>query len=199
MWAGAHSPRWLWVRSRNHPGAGVWGDVRGSGVTRTEGSWGRSLPHPAGTKGVRIEPQTPWQGPTCHGCGQAPPALGEAQSQQAAEVPAATFSQDRWGFWDLFASLRLLCCLSSEEMGLALSLVQSALPWTLVQLKGLRLELFSCLGQSCGQEEGWKPAPVPSTSKSPLSQSSSRALPNGRASHSSSKSPPVKHVPLLGG
>lgn len=102
-------------------------------------------------------------------------------------------------FWDLFASLHLLCCLSSEEMGLALSLVQSALPWTLVRLKGLRLELFSCLGQSCGQEEGWKPAPVPSTCKSPLSQSSSRALPNGRASHSSSKSPPVKHVPLLGG
>lgn len=82
---------------------------------------------------------------------------------------------------DLFASLHLLCCLSSEEMCLALLLVQSALPWstTLVQIKGLRLELFSWLGQSCGQQEGWKPAPVPSTSKSPLSQSSSKPLPNG--------------------
>lgn len=84
-------------------------------------------------------------------------------------------------FWDLFASLHLLCCLSSEEMCLALLLVQSALPWstTLVQIKGLRLELFSWLGQSCGQQEGWKPAPVPFTSKSPLSQSSSKPLPNG--------------------
>lgn len=41
----------LWGE-KNHSGAGIWADVHGLGVIRTEVSWGRSLSHPAGTKGV---------------------------------------------------------------------------------------------------------------------------------------------------
>lgn len=42
------------VGSKNPPGAGVWGDVHGPGTIRTEGSWGRSFPRAAGTKGVAL-------------------------------------------------------------------------------------------------------------------------------------------------
>lgn len=66
---------------------------------------------------------------------------------------------------------------------------------TLVQLKGLGLEVFSWLGQSCGQEEGWKPAPVPSTSKFPLSQSSSKPLPNGEQATAAAKALLTKMPP----
>lgn len=149
------------------------------------------------------EPQIPRQGSTCHGCDHDPHPLGEAQSQQAADVPRCRCSQVFPGqvvFGDLFASLHDLSCLNSEEMCPAFLLVQSALPWSVTGTAqgpgaGVILLAWPELWAAGGLETCPCPLHIQISFVSVELQTSAK----WGGSHSSSKNRPDKYIPLLRG
>lgn len=176
---GEQKPSWGWI----------WGDVHGSGVIRTERSWARCLPHPAGTKGVMLSEF--WT--HLHGQGQVPHPLGAHPSRCSSchVFPGQVI------FWDLSASLHHLFSLNSETC-LAFLLVQSALPWSMtVSAQGTEAGVVLLAWPELWAGGGLEPCPCALHIQFSFVSVELQTSAKWRASHRSSKSPADKYVPSL--
>lgn len=122
------------------------------------------------------------------------------RQQMFQDADAAKFSQDRWFFGDLFASLHHLSCLNSEEMCPAFLLVQSALPWSMTgTAQGTGAGVILLAWPELWAAGGLETCPCPLHIQISFVSVELQTSAKWGGSHSSSKNRPDKYIPLLRG